>query len=141
MKKCLLLIGLGLVVGGGIYGWWWVQPIRQMSTLSQAEGPGPAWGSEEMYREYPQLSSVLDSLVEEFMDPSGDTVEANELVDRVYQVSYWRVVYGASLMTTGLLALFSSWGLGVMQSRVSGQVGQGTGELFSKNDSKSIQSG
>ena len=107
MKKCLLVIGLVLFIGGGIYGWWWIQPMRQMSTLSQAAGPGPAIGSEEFSQEYPQLASVFEwfgeSWFEEPMIQRGGAVDGGEVINRVYQVSSSRVFYGAYMMFAGLL--------------------------------------
>ena len=107
MKKCLLVIGLVLFIGGGIYGWWWIQPMRQMSTLSQAAGPGPAIGSEEFSQEYPQLASVFEwsqgGWLEQPLIQPGGPVDPGDVVNRVYQVSSSRVFYGAYVMVVGLL--------------------------------------
>lgn len=103
MKKCLLVIGLVLFIGGGIYGWWWIQPMRQMSTLSQA-ATGPAMGSEEFSQEYPQLASVFEWFGEGWFDKP--IIQPGQIADQVYQVSSSRVFYGVYVMVTGLLIAF-----------------------------------
>ncbi len=140
MKRCLLLIGLALLIGGGMYGWWWIQPIRQMATLSQADH-GPAWASEEMYQEYPELAYVQEHFAEEIMGQSGGTVNPSQVMSEVYQLSFWRVIYGASLMLTGLLALLCGWRLALSQRRNSREVGQGKKEPFAPNHPSAAQPG
>ncbi|MCH2180732.1 MAG: hypothetical protein MK108_01885 [Mariniblastus sp.] len=140
MKRCLLLIGLALLIGGGMYGWWWVQPIRQMATLSQADH-GPAWASEEMYQKYPELAYVQEHFAEEIIGQSGGTVHPSQVVNEVYEKSFLRVFYGASLMLTGLLAVLCSWRLVFVQRRASREVGQGKKEPLAPNQPSAAQPG
>ena len=106
MKKCLIVTGLVLFIGGGIYVWWWIQPMRQMSTLSQAAAI-PAMGSEEFSQEYPQLASVFEwsqeGWVEQPLIQPGGPADGGEVINWVYQVSSSRVFYGAYVMFAGLL--------------------------------------
>ena len=104
MKKCLVALGLILFIGGGIYGWWWIQPMRQMSTLSQA-AVGPAMGSEEFSQEYPQLASLFEWSEEGWFDKPviQPGMQPGQIADQVYQVSSSRVFYGAYVMFVGLL--------------------------------------
>ena len=105
MKKCLVALGLILFIGGGIYGWWWIQPMRQMSTLSQAAGPGPVIGSGEFSQEYPQLASLFEWSEEGWFDKPmiQPGMQPGQIADQVYQISSSRVFYGAYVMFVGLL--------------------------------------
>lgn len=140
MKSCLWLIGLALLIGGGMYGWWWIQPIRQMATLSQADH-GPGWASEEMYQEYPELAYVEEHFAEELLGQSGGTVNPSQVMSKVYQLSYWRVIYGASLMLTGLLALLCGWRLFRSQRRISDDVGQDKQKRLASDHPSAAQPG
>lgn len=126
MKICLVVLGAVLFFSGGMYAWWWFQPVRQVTALTRASA-GPMIGSEEFSQEYPELASVMEWFKQDLFDKPS--IRGSEVVNQIKGISFTRVFYGLYLMVAGALifclpmvfAMFRPGKLASQSEKMSGQ--------------------